>query len=419
MWSATKHEDTAQPSIGTPAICYLCLCFCAEEADYAMTGMVIHSGGPSAVLNASLAGVLEESKAAGLRRILGARYGVAGLIAGEWADLSSLTAEKVAAIRVAPGSVLGSSRKKIEPDDAARLMDPLRSLGVDILFLTGGNGSMKTARLLHETAVRNQAALRVIGIPKTIDNDLMETDHTPGFGSAARFFAHAVRDIGSDNRALPPPVSLIEVIGRNTGWVAGATALARANSDDPPHLIYMPERPPSIEKICSEIQQVHRRLGYVVVAVCEGVRDPSGNPFDADVDRAGSRQHELASNLGHMLARKVTECTGLRARSEKPGLLGRSCSFMVSATDAAESYLCGVEAVKAAVSGHSGVMVALRRISDDPYRAETFLTPLELVAGHERPVPADWITPEGNGVREEFLRYVRPLVGEVHAHFRL
>jgi len=381
--------------------------------------IVVHGGGPTAVLNASLAGVIAESRERGVERLFGARFGVGGLISRDWIALGNLTPEDIEGIRRAPGSVLGSSRQKLEPEDAERLPKLLKEAGIAAILYTGGNGSMETALLLHSTARAAHPDLRVIGMPKTIDNDLAGTDHSPGYGSAARFFAHALRDIGADNRALPPPVSIVEVLGRNAGWIAGATALARTRAGDPPHLIYMPERPPSIEKISADIVEVHRQFGFVVAAVCEGLRDPDGEPFGAEVNRPGSRKHELAVNLGHTLARAVSERTGLRARAEKPGLLGRSSAMAASASDAAESYLCGREAVRAASSGHSGVMVTLRRLSDDPYRVETGLVALDQVAGRERTVPLDWIVEAGNGVTAGFLRYVRPLAGDVPAHARL
>jgi 6-phosphofructokinase len=379
---------------------------------------VIHSGGPTAVLNASLAGIVDACREAGIPRVAGAHHGVPGVASRDWLDLSTLSAADVAAMRVTPGSVLGSSRRKLEPADEIAGLRALSQSGFDRLLFTGGNGSMKTALQLDCAAIDENLAIRVIGVPKTIDNDLAVTDHTPGYGSAARFFAIALRDIGTDNRALPPPVEVVEVIGRNTGWVVAATALAREQPGDPPHLIYCPERPPRIEQICSDVEAAHKLYGYVVVAVCEGLRDPNGEPFGAEVDRPGSRQHELAANLGHTLAREIAARTGLRTRSEKPGLLGRSSALGVSEIDRAESYMCGFEAVLAALAGHRGVMVGLRRVSQAPYRVETTLIPLDQIGGIERPMPAEWITPSGNDVTAEFLSFVEPLVGEVPRHWR-
>jgi 6-phosphofructokinase len=382
--------------------------------------LVVHGGGPTAVLNASLAGVIDASRMACANHPLyGARFGVAGLVAGDWIDLSHVDPGVVNAIRGTPGSVLGSSRKKLEPNEITAAIELLRARGVGMLLFTGGNGSMLTALDFYRAAAGMNPKLRVVGIPKTVDNDLMVTDHSPGFGSAARFYAQAVRDIGLDNRALPAPVTIVEVIGRNAGWVAGATALARHYPGDAPHLIYMPERPPTLDGICSGIMDTCRRIGRAVVVVCEGLRDPAGEPFGADVDRPGAHRHELAMNLGYTLARAVNARTGIRTRSEKPGLLGRSCSFAVSGIDRAEAYVCGAEAVRAARQGKTDVMVALRRVSDNPYRAESFLAPLEAVAGMERLVPANWIAPSGADVTPEFLSYARPLAGEIAAHVRL
>ncbi len=377
-------------------------------------GLVVHSGGPTPVLNASLAGIIEAWRnVPGTGSLLGARFGVRGLIAGDWIDLSGAAPELLRALRAAPGSAIGSSRLRLAEAAAERLLAHLRRKRIDCLFYTGGNGSMGTAWMLAQLAERKFPELRVIGVPKTVDNDLMVTDHSPGFGSAARFCALATRDIGEDNRALPAPVTIVEAIGRNAGWIAGATVLARQHPDDAPHLVYVPERPPTLETICQDVASVAERLGRAVVVACEGLRDPEGNPFGAALDRAGSAQHELAQNLGHVLAQGISAMTGLRARSEKPGLLGRSCSFAVSSIDAEESYRCGRAAVEAAVAASSGVMVALRRLSSDPYRCETFLTPLATVANAERLVPDPWIAPSGSDLSPEFVDYVRPLAGPI------
>ena len=375
--------------------------------------LVVHAGGPTAVLNASLAGIIEAWAAAGSSSLFGARFGVQGLVAGDWIDLSSAGPEQVRALRTAPGSAIGSSRMELSEAAAARLLAQLRRKRVDCLFYTGGNGSMGTAWLLSQLARREHPALRVVGVPKTVDNDLMVTDHSPGFGSAARFYALATRDMGADNRALRSPVTVIETIGRNAVWVAGATALARQCADDAPHLIYIPERPPTIDMICQDVASQVERLGRAVVIACEGLRDPQGIPFGAALDRAGSARHELAQNLGHVLAQRISAMTGLRARSEKPGLLGRSCSFAVSSIDSDESHRCGMAAVEAAVAGCRGVMIALRRVSSEAYRCETFMAPLESVANAERLVPDAWIASSGSDVTPEFLEYARPLLGPI------
>jgi 6-phosphofructokinase len=267
---------------------------------------------------------------------------------------------------------------------------------VHTFFYTGGNGSMDTALRMAHCARGAHYDLQVIGIPKTIDNDLCVTDRTPGYASTARFFACAARDVGEDNRSLPAPVCVLETLGRNAGWIVAATSLARHAEDDAPHLIYFPERRLSLDRIAADVERVYRRLGRVVVAVCEGQLDDGGRPFGADVDRADSDVQRLASNLGHTLARLLSEKLGIRARAEKPGLLGRCCGEFVAPRDRQEAFACGRAAAVAAGAGESGVMVALRRDSS------TFLTPLETVASVERRLPADWIHPDGNDVLPAF-----------------
>lgn len=377
-----------------------------------LNAVVAHGGGPTAVINASLAGLIEECRARGYG-LHGARYGLAGLLSGDLVDLLALDADLVRRIGEAPGSALGSSRLPLTEEDYARLLDVLRRADVHTFFYTGGNGSMNTALGIAQHARDAEYDLQVIGIPKTIDNDLCVTDHTPGYASTARFFAGAARDVGEDNRSLPSPVCVLETLGRNAGWIVAATSLARHRDDDAPHLIYFPERCLSLDRIAADVERVYRRLGRVVLAVCEGQLDDAGRPFGADVDRAGSPEQRLASNLGHTLARLLSEKLGIRARAEKPGLLGRCCGEFAVPLDRQEAFACGRAAAVAAGEGHTGAMVALRRDST------TFLTPLETVARVERLLPPDWIHPEGNDVMPAFREYAAPLVGEVPGWPRL
>jgi len=253
--------------------------------------------------------------------------------------------------------------------------------------------------------------LRVIGIPKTIDNDLAETDHSPGYATTARFFACAVRDIGADNRALAGQVEFVEVLGRNAGWLVAATALARHEADDAPHLIYFPETPLRVEQLLGDVDRVYGRLNRCVVAVCEGQLDERGEPFGADV-RAGSRG-KLAMNLGHRLALLVSERLKLKARSEKPGLLGRVHWETRAPLDRAEARLCGQAAIRAASEGFSGVMITLVRGAGSEYSATTGMAPLDRVALVERLFPAEWRNPSGHDVMPAFHAYAEPLIGSI------
>src|ERR1035441_9538060 len=294
--------------------------------------VVAHGGGPTAVINASMAGLIEECRRRG-QGLYGARSGLVGLVRGDLVDLLALKADLVRRIGEAPGSALGSSRLPLADEDYVGLLDALRRAEIHTFFYTGGNGSMDTALRIARPARDAHYDLQTIGIPKTIDNDLCVTDHTPGYSSTARFFAFAARDVGEDNRSLPSPVCVLETLGRNAGWIVAATSLARHREDDAPHLIYFPERRLSLDRIAADVERVYRRLGRVVVAVCEGQLDDSGRPFGAEVDRAGSETHRLASNLGHTLARLLSGKLGIRARAEKPGLLGRCCGEFATPLD--------------------------------------------------------------------------------------
>ena len=384
------------------------------------TALVAHGGGPTAVINASLVGVIEErSRHDEITALYGARYGIKGVLEEDLIDLDREDPELIELIARTPGSALGSCRYKLKEQDYERILAVFRAHNVRYFFYTGGNDSMDTTLKVARLARASGYELRAIGIPKTIDNDLAETDHCPGYGSAALFYACALRDIGADIRELPGRVSVVEVMGRNAGWLVAATALARRNADDAPHLIYLPERRLSADRFLADVEAVYRRLGYAVVAVCEGQRDERGEPFGADLIAADGFSHELAGNLAHVLSQLITRRLKLRARSEKPGLLGRSSAAFVSPSDQAEARLCGREAVRAATAGISERMVTLVREAGPGYRIETGLAELERVANAERLFPQEWIHPEGNDVLPAFLEYVKPLTGEVAPRPRL
>ncbi|MCS7314170.1 MAG: 6-phosphofructokinase [Bryobacterales bacterium] len=384
------------------------------------TAVVAHGGGPTAVINASLAGVIEERRRHGeIVALYGARHGIQGVLAEDFLDLDREDPNLIELIARTPGSALGSCRYKVKEPDYERILEVFRAHNVRYFFYTGGNDSMDTTMKVAQLARQSGYELRAIGIPKTIDNDLAETDHSPGYGSAALFYACALRDIGADLRELPGRVTVVEVMGRNAGWLTAATALARHQPDDPPHLIYLPERPLPAEKLLADVEAVYRRLGYAVVAVCEGQRDEKGEPFGADLIAADGFAHALAGNLAHALSQLIARRLKLRARSEKPGLLGRTSAAFVSESDRQEARICGREAVHAALEGESEKMVTLVREPGAAYRVRTGLVELERVANVERRFPTEWIHPEGNDVLGPFLEYARPLTGEIAPRARL
>jgi 6-phosphofructokinase 1 len=368
-------------------------------------GIVLHSGGPTPVVNASLLGVVEEARRhPRLTQLLGARFGIDGILNQDFVDLLALDQNRLAALALSPSSALGTSRRYVDEETLAAILKILRSRGIEYMFFTGGNGSMGAAAGIAESS-----GVRVIGIPKTIDNDLTHTDHTLGYATAARFFACAARDIGADNRALPGQVEFIEVLGRNTGWLVAATALARGDPDDAPHLIYLPETRLPLAQLLDDVDRVYRRLGRCVVAVCEGQLDESGQPFGADV--RPSSGSPLAMNLAHRLAMLVAEKLKLRARSEKPGLLARSGAAYFSQLDWDEARLVGEAAVRAAIDGASGVMITLEREPASGYSVRCGTVPLATVASAERPFPAEWRNSAGNDITSAFLDYAEPLLG--------
>ncbi|HEY7304991.1 MAG TPA: diphosphate--fructose-6-phosphate 1-phosphotransferase [Bryobacteraceae bacterium] len=374
--------------------------------------VLVHTGGPTPVINASLLGVWEEAqKHREISQLYGARFGFDGVLAKHFIDLSAQSPDVMEAVGRTPSSALGTSRRELSEADLQQILAVLRNRDVRFLLCTGGNGSMETARQLWSLARNSNYDLQVVGIPKTIDNDLMETHHTPGYGSTARFFACAARDIGADNRALPGQVEFIEVLGRNVGWLAAATSLARRNPEDAPHLIYFPERRLTLDQLLEDVHRVYERRNRCVVAVCEGQLDEYGEPFGADV-RSGSRG-SLAMNLAHRLAMLVSQRLKIRARSEKPGLLGRSSAVSISQADWDDSRLCGQRAVLAAVEGQGGNMVTLLPPAQSGQQAETGLASLDRVALRERYFPECWRSEAGNDVLPEFRAFAEPLTGPI------
>jgi 6-phosphofructokinase 1 len=364
------------------------------------------------VINASLLGVVEEARRhPEISALYGARFGIGGILSEDFIDLFQQSPATLNAVARTPASALGSSRFEVKEEHIERVLKVFRAHEVRYFLYNGGNGSMGTAHQIATFAQNAGYELQVLGIPKTIDNDLVETDHTPGYASTARFFANAARDIGADNRSLPGQVEFIEVLGRNVGWIVAATSLARNSPDDAPHLIYLPENPLPLQKLLDDIDEVYRRLGRCVVAVCEGQLDEKGEPFGAEV-RPGSRG-SLAMNLAHRLALLVTSHLKLRARSEKPGLLGRATSAYVAQVDWQEARLCGEAAVKAAVEGNGGKMITLLRDNGVPYQPRLGFADLSRVAFVERPFPAHWLNQQRNGVLPAFREYVAPLIEPV------
>jgi ATP-dependent phosphofructokinase / diphosphate-dependent phosphofructokinase len=356
-------------------------------------------------------GLVEGARSGRLRHLWAARGGLGGIFRGEVTDLLALPSRQIARIAQQPGSIIGSFRGPISQSDLQNAVGYFRRRDVRYCFYTGGNGSMETAQQIAQAAREQGYELNTIGIPKTIDNDICETDHSPGFGSAARFVAVATRVTGLDQRALPTPVSIIEVMGRNTGWLAAASALARERASDPPHFVYVPERPFDEGEFLGRVDRLLRKVGWVVGVVAEGIRDAAGRPVAAAKGpNRDARGRPLVGNASAVLAALVSRRLRVRVRSEKPGLLCRAFSLCRSQVDAAEARAVGRFAVKAARDGKDSVMIALRRPEPGPYRVLLTTVPLHVVAGRERCLPGRYV-PEDGAIHESFRPYAEPLIG--------
>ncbi len=387
--------------------------------------VVAQSGGPSMVINASLVGAVRAAKRAGERvgRILGARHGIKGILGRDYIDLRKVTDERLSAIALTPSSALGSCRMKPSAEDCRHIFEEFRRLDVGYFLYVGGNDSADAARIVGEEAEKEGYPLVVYHVPKTIDNDLRSCDHTPGFASAARFVACALRGDDLDNRALGG-VKIDVVMGRDAGFLTAASALARERRDDGPHLIYLPERPFSVERFASDVQAVMKRLGRCVVAVSEGIRGEDGTPIGAALgsgerDSHGNVQMSGTGALGDYLARELKARAAVgRVRADTFGYLQRSFPGIASAVDRREAMRAGSAAVAFALRAARGAKdapvkgtVGIRRLKGARYRVAYEALPAQAAAKFTRSVPDSFIAGNGHDVTKAFLDYARPLVG--------
>ena len=385
-----------------------------------MNMVIAQSGGPSMVINESLVGaVLEARKSARIGKILGARHGILGILGDDYVDLRKPSAKKLAAIAETPSSALGSCRKKPDAEDCRRIFEAFRKKGVGYFFYIGGNDSADAARIVAEEAEKAGYPLVVYHVPKTIDNDLRSCDHTPGFGSAARFVACAVKGDDLDNRALGG-VKIDVIMGRDAGFLTAASALARAREGDGPHLIYLPEVPFTLEKFRKDVMAAMKKHGRCVVAVSEGIRDAKGVSIGAqfaggEKDSHGNVQMSGTGALGDYLA-KFLKSTGevKRVRADTFGYLQRSFPGVASVTDQREAFAAGAAAVKAALAGKLAKgTIAIVCEEGRKYRVAFAPVPIANAAKFTRSVPKEYIARNGHDVTEKFLAYARPIVGDL------
>jgi len=378
--------------------------------------LVAQGGGPTAVINQSLVGVVLEARRFGaVDRVYGARHGVRGIINEDLIDLTQETVHNLEAVAATPASALGSTRDKPDLKYCQQIFEVLRAHGIGHFFYIGGNDSSDTVRIVSEEAAKSGYALRCVHIPKTIDNDLVLNDHTPGFPSAARFVAQAFAGANLDNAALPG-VYVAVVMGRHAGFLTAASALARKFPDDGPHLVYLPERTFVLERFLADVKAAQARHGRCVIAVSEGIHDASGTPILAQLaktvehDAHGNVQLSGSGALADLLCEEIKAKLGIkRVRGDTFGYLQRSFLGCVSDVDQREAREVGEKAVQFAMWGERSGSVAIRRSGD--YATAYDLVPLEAVAGKTRVMDDAFINADGNGVTDAFSQYLRPLLG--------
>ncbi len=382
------------------------------------------SGGPTSAINSSLAGIFTEAlKQPEIDTVYGSINGIEGVLGDEFVDLGKILTSDydIDLLMKTPSTVLGSCRFKLkdpleDDSDYRRAAENLTKRGVKAFFYIGGNDSMDTVMKLDKWFRENCVDIKVIGVPKTIDNDVAETDHTPGFGSAAKYVAASLQEIIRDSRVYSiPSVTIVEIMGREAGWLAASSCVLRANGEPAPHMIYLPEADFSADKFISDIREAQKRYKAVIIAVSEGIS--IGEGFSSELTDAFG--HKYLSGVGKYLEKLVGDEIGCKVRSIELNVMQRCSSHIASLTDITEAKEIGEAAVRAAMAGESGVMMIFRRISNNPYRVEIVTASVDGVANKEKLFPAEWINAEGNNVTVDALNYFLPLIqGEPEIEYR-
>nr|MBC7243903.1 6-phosphofructokinase [Chloroflexota bacterium] len=384
--------------------------------------VVGQSGGPTVAINNSLCGVIHEAMAHDeIGEIYGMYRGIRGLLQDQFIDLRRQSPEVIEGLRHTPGAALGTVRYKVTPKDYERILEVLKARNIRYLHYIGGNDSADTSWQLHKLAADAGYELHVIGVPKTVDNDLWATDHCPGYPSAARFVAMAVRDTGRDTEAMGPesPVKIVEIMGRNAGWLTAAAALAREEEGDAPHLVYVPERPVSVEQLTEDVKRCYEERGHVVIAMSEGAQEAPGKTLGEEyapkeIDAFG---HRMKGGVSDFVATLLTGRLGLKVRLDKPNYIQRSLMICASPIDLEEAYRVGRQAVKEAVAGRAEGMITLIRDPGPEYHCSLGVASLGEIANKERMLPPEFMNEAGNYPTEAFLAYARPLIGELQPKY--
>ena len=393
-----------------------------------MTGNAIvgQSGGPTSVINASLCGIAHAVRSfRGIGTLYGMRWGIEGLLGRAITDLSAEDPRVIDGLRSTPSSALGSCRYKLSDADLPRILEILRDLDIRFFFLIGGNDTMDTINRLERYCRSRGYGLAGIGVPKTVDNDLFGTDHTPGYGSAARYVALSVQQAGRLARDMQRVDKFVvhQTVGRNVGWLAAAAALGKRSAQDAPHLIYVPERPVTREGVVADVRRCVQEYGWASIVCGEGIVWEDGIPVSASrtQDRFANVEFGAMGGTSAAIAlhRLITEETGFRGEFQITESLAMCAADRASEVDREEAYQCGRHAVTLAEQGQTGVMVAIRRESGSPYGVSYGTIPLAEVAARAKPMPAAYIAPTGNAVTAAYLDYARPLAGSLAPYAEL
>lgn len=381
--------------------------------------LVAQSGGPTVAINASLAGVINKAlEAEDIDIIYGARNGIQGVLNDNLVVLNDIFKDKsnIEALRKTPSMYLGSCRYKLtdyhkDSTDYDKICDILARYDIGYFFYIGGNDSMDTVAKLSAYAKDKGLDVKVVGIPKTIDNDLYCIDHTPGFGSAAKYIATSVLEMAHDTYIYHiDTVLIVEIMGRNAGWLTAASSLARTDYSMAPHLIYLPEKAFDKDLFVRRVSELLKERHHVIIAVSEGIKDKEGNYISAQGGKVDKFGHVMLSGTGKVLESIVAEEIGCKVRSVELNVLQRAASHIGSATDIEESFRLGENGVQLACAGKTGVMSTLTRVSDEPYEVVYGEADIDQIANYEKMIPQDWINEEGTDVLEPMEKYLRPLI---------
>lgn len=391
--------------------------------------LVAQSGGPTVAINATLVGVLQGVRASGkVDKVFGAKNGIEGAINDNLLDLNEIVKNTQAmdTLTYTPSSALGSCRYKMkdwreDEETYKKITDTFKKHEIKYFIYIGGNDSMDTVDKLSEYCKVNNLDYYIMGAPKTVDNDLNLTDHSPGFGSAAKYIATTISELERDINVYDvPAVTIVEIMGRNAGWLTAAAALSRVNGGSGADLIYLCEKDFDNDRFIQDVKDKLAVKPGILVAVSEGIKDSSG-AYVSDQTSSGAVDnfgHKYIAGAARALEQLVLDKIGCKVRAVELNLMQRSAAHIASETDIMESLMLGQKAFNGAVNGETGKMAAIKRLSNEPYRVEFVLVPVSEVANHEQTVPLEWITPEGNDVTEEMMAYLKPLiVGETNLKY--